>query len=208
MRLKVYYQPDEVQENLYTFGNEWMLADTYQEYKGAYHAYLTGEIYTLGIYSSTQSKLLIPYKQTNSDIFRYTQLRPDIKILNDIKLISHQPIITSKDLNIGYINRYFVQKINETWIIEINESLYKQLVNNGIESKLYQFVSVTWYISGNIQDLVNGIITNTGVITKNTQQIQNASKIISNIATKLSNPLQYYTDSDYVVPVDINGLDS
>ena len=37
MRLKVYYQPDEVEEYLYTFGNEWMLTDSKQEYKGAYH---------------------------------------------------------------------------------------------------------------------------------------------------------------------------
>jgi len=208
MRFKIYYQPDEIQENLYTFGGEWMLADTYQEYKGIYHKYLTGEVYTLGTYNAAQSKLLIPYKQINIDSFRYMQLRPDIKILNNIKLISHRPIISSKNLNDGYINRYFVQKINETWIIEINELLYKQLVNDGIESKLYQFVSITWYISGNIQDLVYGITTSTGIITKNLQQIQNASKIIPNITTKLSNPLEFYTDYDYVVPADINGLDS
>ena len=208
MRLKVYYQPDEIQENLYTFGNEWMFADTYQEYKGPYHTYLTGEAYTLSTYNSAQSKLLIPYKKTDPDIFRYTQIRTDIKILTNLKLISHIPVVTPADLIVGYITRYFVQKINETWIIEINEKLYRQLVTDGIESKLYQFISVKWFISGNVQDSTNGIVNIPGVATKNLQQIQFASKTISNIATKLSNPTELYQDTNYVVPQDINGLDS
>ena len=79
---------------------------------------------------------------------------------------------------------------------------------DGIESKLYQFISVKWFISGNVQDSTNGIVNIPGVATKNLQQIQIASKTISNIATKLSNPTELYQDTNYVVPQDINGLDS
>lgn len=208
MRLKIYYQPDEIEENLYTFGNEWMLADTYQEYKGAYHKYLTGEVYTLKSYDSTLSKPLVEYQNINSQVYRYSNLRPDIKILNKIHVYSHTPIITQENLHAGYIYRYFVQKINESWIIEINEQLYRTLVLDGLEAILYRFVEVKWYITGSLEDVKIGLANTPGVITKNIQSIRNASQIIPNISKKLSNPAEFYLDTSYKIAVDINGLDS
>jgi hypothetical protein len=208
MRLKVYYQPDEVEEYLYTFGNEWMLTDSKQEYKGAYHKYLTGEVYTQSTYNSVLSKPLIPFQPIEEDAFAYSQLRPDIKILSNIRIASHIPIVTPADLKVGYINRYFVQKINETWIIEINQTLYNQLITDGFEAILYRFVAVKWFVSGTLTDINDGNVKTLGVISKNLQQIQNASNVISNISSKLLNPAELYVDTDYVVPVDINGLNS
>ena len=45
-----------------------------------------------------------------------------------------------------------------------------------------------------------------GVITKNTQQIKAAAQTIPELTTILSNPLEFYSDTDYIAPVDINGL--
>jgi hypothetical protein len=208
MRLKVYYQPDEVEEYLYTFGNEWMLRDSKQEYKGAYHKYLTGEVYTQSTYNSALSKPLIPFQPIEEDAFAYSQLRPDIKIISNIQIVAHIPIVTPADLKIGYINRYFVQKINESWILEINQTLYDQLVTNAFEAISYQFVAIKWFVAGTLNDIDNGNVKTQGTITKNLQQIQNARNVIPNISLKLSNPAELYIDTEYNVPIDINGLDS
>jgi hypothetical protein len=45
MRLKLYYTTDEITNNLYTSGMQYMLQDN-TEYRGLYHTYLTGEVYT------------------------------------------------------------------------------------------------------------------------------------------------------------------
>jgi hypothetical protein len=208
MRLKVYYQPDEVEEYLYTFGNEWMLADSKQEYKGAYHKYLTGEVYTQSTYNPTLSKSLIPFQLIEQDAVAYSQLRPDIKILSNIQIVSHNPNVTPIDLQLGYINRYFVQKINEYWITEINQQLYNDLLTDGYEAILYNFVAIKWFVSGALNDNDNEGVKTLGVVTKNLQQIRNASNIIPNISLKLSNVTEFYVDIEYNVPADINGLDS
>lgn len=208
MRLKVYYQPDEIQENLYTFGNEWMLADTYEEYNGPYHQYLTGEVYTLSTYNSTLSKKLIPYVNIDESVFRYQQLRNDIKLTNNFKITSYYPIINNEDLQAGFITRYFVQKHNDSNVIEVNKSIYDMIRNDKSEAILYKIVQLKWYIVGNIEDTVDKTVKIPGIVTKNLQQIQIASKTIKYIQTKLNNVTEFYTDIDFVVPADINGLDS
>jgi len=43
-----------------------------------------------------------------------------------------------------------------------------------------------------------------GVIELNTKEIQRMEQTLPGISKKLTNPLQYYTDTDFVVPRDIN----
>jgi len=82
------------------------------------------------------------------------------------------------------------------------------LVTDGFEAILYRFVAVKWFVSGTLTDINDGNVKTLGVISKNLQQIQNASNVIPNISSKLSNPAELYVDTEYVVPVDINGLNS
>ena len=57
-RLKVYYPLNEITNNLNTTGSQWML-ESLEEYKGLYHTYTTGEIYSGGKYDKNISKKLV-----------------------------------------------------------------------------------------------------------------------------------------------------
>ena len=53
----------------------------------------------------------------------------------------------------------------------------------------------------------NGVVQK-GVITQNNIFKQAAIKKMPELETVLTDPLQYYVDDTYNIPVDINGLDS
>jgi len=61
-----------------------------------------------------------------------------------------------------------------------------------------------WYITGNIQDVVQGSVNVLGVRSKNLKQIEAANKILPGISEVLKNHLQFYTDTAFIVPKDIN----
>ena len=71
---------------------------------------------------------------------------------------------------------------------------------------MYKTAELTWTITGATQDTKKGVVMVPGVVTKNLQQIKLATKQIPELKTILTNPLQFYTDTDYIAPVDINGL--
>jgi len=208
MRLKLYYQPEEIEDNLYTFGKEWMIQSTYQEYKGLYHKYLTGEVYTMPTYVPELSQKLVAYEEISESRFRYQEIRNDIQIKNEFVIVSYYPQLTQKNIDDGFITRYFVQKHNEQSIIEIDNVTYNIIKNDGLESVLYTIISVKWFISGPLEDNISSLVKNYGVVTKNLQQIQIASKTIKNISSKLSDPTELYIDTTYITPKDINQLDS
>ncbi len=54
-RLKTFYTADEITNNLYTSGSEYMTEDNV-EYVGSYHSYATGERYTNQTLKVTVSK--------------------------------------------------------------------------------------------------------------------------------------------------------
>ena len=73
---------------------------------------------------------------------------------------------------------------------------------------MYIAVQLQWFITGNIDDsTIRGVFI-PGVISKNKSAVNIASNTIPDITLILTNLTQYYTDTDYSVPVDINGLDS
>ena len=77
-----------------------------------------------------------------------------------------------------------------------------------IDKKLHNAATLQWSITGNIEDVtINGILS-IGVISKNKKAVEEASQTIPDIALILTNFTQFYTDVNYVVPVDINRLDS
>jgi hypothetical protein len=49
----------------------------------------------------------------------------------------------------------------------------------------------------------NGVLA-PGVVEKNFQEIRKAEMELPGISLILTNPIQYYSDSDFVIPKDIN----
>lgn len=202
-RLKLYYPIDEITNNLYTYGSELMTEDN-KEYIGPFHRYVTGEVYTGAKWDAKISKKLIAFKQQTTQTI-YNKLKPDISL----KHVAPNRVniqITSDDIAKGSIQRYFICKQTESIVFEIDATQYQRWVINRIDNKAYVSVQLTWMIAGMIQDTKNGNVTIPGVITKNTQQIKVATKTIPILSSILTNPLEFYVDTDYVTPIDINGL--
>ena len=206
-RLKLYYPVDEITPNLFTQGKEFMTEDNV-EYIGRYHRYNTGEIYTESNWDVRKSKRLIKYvENVTKQSFVYDTLQPNLT-LKYIQPNTHSVTISKNDISTGYITRYFIKKINNENIIEINQIQYNAWLQDVIEKKMHIALSLTWYISGTIEDETSGVVTIPGVISKNQKQVSYASKTLPGLSNMLTNFIEYYTDNDYSVPVDINGLDS
>jgi hypothetical protein len=202
MRNKAYYMPDEIISNLYTVGQEFQLADG-TEYIGLYHRYTTNEVYTNAVWNSKTSVRLFPYVRVTKDARIYKTLKTELKT----KFIPPQPytcMVTNSDIANGYITRYFIKKVNESKIIEINESQYNLWNSSTIDRNLYDAIKLIWFITGDKTDKKIGTAVKKGVVTKNLSQIQYGKRKIPNLESILTDPLQYYTDTDFIVPVDIN----
>ena len=95
---------------------------------------------------------------------------------------------TDIDYQNGQITRYFVQKVNDSRVIEVNQSNF-----NDVSTFLYIKVSLQWKITGTVNNIIkNNQVQTIGVTEFNTQQILDASKVIFQLSDKLINPLQFY----------------
>lgn len=201
MRIKITYLPDEITNNLYTFGKEWMGIDN-TEYIGLYHTYSTGETYSEGVWNSKKSIKLIPYEDVSSLKYQY-------KKLNSVNTayVTPTPYQAENSISINQeqIQRYFLQRKNDlNDIIEIDSTQFDLYANQQIDNNLYTAIQLTWYISGNTQDtMINGS-KQFGIVSKNRNAVVNAERRMPGITSKLSNLLEFYTDTDFVVPRDIN----
>jgi len=200
MRIKSKYSLSEITNNLYTFGSEWMLQD-YTEYIGLYHTYTTGEVYTEPKWDRKTSKKLIKFVQINNNTFVYNILKPNIKTeYNSIQ--PDYPVIGTKERKSGTITRYFIKRVNSNNIIEIDEKQFKDFNSKKIDPNVNIVTNLQWAISGNIEDEFHGNIFIPGVITKNQKAI--AKSTIPGISAKLTNLLEFYADTEFIVPPDIN----
>jgi hypothetical protein len=201
-RIKLQYTPKEIITDLYTYGLEWM-TDRQIEYKGLYHKYTTGEVYTEPVWDANKSIILVPYVNTPFNVRTYKQLKPKIKT----KFNSIYPInisIDPTDIKKTFITRYFLQKQTDYSITEINSAQYDDFSSGLIDTNVYKSVTIKWYIAGPLFDEGDGVKV-LGVLTKNKMSLNAAEKDIIGIQSKLTNFAEYYTDTDFKVPKDING---
>jgi|7_EtaG_2_1085326.scaffolds.fasta_scaffold10439_2 hypothetical protein len=199
MRKKVSYNIDEIVNNLYTFGEEYETADG-NNYIGLYHKYIfTDEIYTQPSWDKNTSVVLNKTEIQPEAVKEYKKLNPNIKTSYD----SIIDIIPEKKNN-KTLNRYFVQNVSSKKIQEIDQKQFDSF-SDKFDNNLYTAVNINWTISGNIINTTNtnGIL-NLGVKTKNKEAIKKAEKKIPNISAKLTNLLEFYTDTEFIVPADIN----
>jgi uncharacterized membrane protein len=204
-RLKLKYSKQETKNDLYTFGKEWQLEDG-TEYIGTYHQYTaTNETYTESSWNASLSKPLFEYHDQTSINTLYRKLNNAKTKFDHVR--DHHVIITKKDVQLGSITRFFLKKANETLIIEISPETAQQYVALKIDNVQYTLGSLKWKITGPI-DTVNTNISIPGVFDENSKAIKQLEQTLPGLSNKLNNPLEFYTDTDFVVPADINGLDS
>lgn len=102
--------------------------------------------------------------------------------------VNYIPTITQKDLDLGYIDRFFVGKINYFDAYETNNKDY-----NLANSSYYNKVKIKWKITGPEFNKYNGkMLETTGVVNYNILRIKQASIYIPNIQIVLNNPKQFW----------------
>jgi hypothetical protein len=202
-RFKTYYPTSEITPDLYTSGKQWMTTNNV-EYIGAYHKYLTGEVYTKARWQPDVSTVLIPYidQTIPNKNMPYLKLKPEFQLARTSPT-AHTVNVTVTDYARGILQRFFIKKRNDNSIIEINKQQFDAWKSDQIDKKLYIAIEIAWYIAGPANDVITGIAV-PGVATRNQKQIQLAANTIPEIATYLTNPLQFYADTEYTVPKDIN----
>ena len=149
----------------------------------------------------------MPYVKYDTTNEQYKQLKPNINVRYETPN-GASAVVTRSDVTNGFITRYFMQRINDAKILEVNQTTYQKWFSNTIDKKMYQAVSIQWTITGNLDDTTYRGAFQPGVMTKNKLAIADASTTIPDIANILTNLTQFYTDTDYIAPIDINGLDS
>lgn len=94
------------------------------------------------------------------------------------------------DYTMPYVRRYFVKRINDNEIIEVNVDNYKSL-----SSTLYIMVLMKWKITGPQNTVIkNGIVTSEGVVEFNFAQIKEAEKSMPGMFKRLPNLLEGYEE--------------
>ena len=186
MRQKTYYTVDEITNNLYTTGSAWM-NESGVEYIGLYHQYSTGETYTQPVWSYNNSVKLIKYENVKLDVATYKKLK-SIRTTYE-NFVPYTVKLTAYDINNGFISRFFIQKINELSVIEIDSATFIKWQSKEIDPNIYVAVQLIWYISGTLTDETQGSVYMPSITTLNTIAIQNAKQTIRNIDTILTNLL-------------------
>jgi hypothetical protein len=205
MRRRLHYTPNQITNNLYTTGSQWMLENE-TEYVGPYHTYTTGEVFTQTEWNAQTSKQLFPIVLENPATKQYKTLKTiQTAFQSPIKVF---PTITVSDRTAGFITRYFLKKYNQPELIEIDSAQYTEWQSNKIDRNLYIGTSLKWQITGPLTTETKNGATVLSVATQNIQTIQAAQLTMPELSALLQNPTQYYTDIDFVAPKDINGLDS
>jgi len=202
MRQKAYYPTSEIQTDLYTSGKEWQFENG-TEYIGLYHKYDTGEVYTQPEWNTNTSRKLIKYSNQSESVKTYRSINTSIQTKFN-SVYATYPLPTQQDrFNKSYI-RYFIKKINDNNIIEIDKLQYDDWLSNKIDRNIYTAVTITWTISGEPADITTGNVTAPGIMTKNKTQLTTAEAVMPGISKKLSNLLEHYISSDVNIPPDIN----
>lgn len=202
MRNKLRYTIDEITIDLYTPGGLYMTEDNV-EYIGAYHQYITNEIYTGSVWNAKTSLKLIPLVKTRTDNVVYRKLKSNL--VTKYYLPAATTItITEQQRMTGSITRYFMKKTNDNQIFEIDERTYTLWQSKRIDPLVYLAASLQWQIAGLVTDETVAGVSKLGVRTKNLNQIKLAEAKLLGISLKLTNPIELYTDIDFKVPKDIN----
>ena len=118
---------------------------------------------------------------------RYTQIlsEQDKQIIIP-KLVSYVPKPKDKDYEVGYIKRYFAQKVNDeaSPIVEVSQTYFTKISN----SPYFNSTSIRWKIAGLLESQGHII----GVKQSNSNSILRGCKDLKNLKNYLLNTQQFY----------------
>lgn len=142
---------NQIKENLYTSGNEFVEKSSYKNYKGYYCAtgnkFFSGKKYSsnaIEIIKSTPSTNKVKEFDANTLKYFYQAPKSIQNILTDQTEIKSIKFTPSQDvINKGYATRYFVKKTNTSpiYIAEISKETF-----NDLKNPIYTKVSLTWKV--------------------------------------------------------------
>jgi hypothetical protein len=137
---------NQILENLYTIGNEYLLIRTYDNYVGYYHS-VSGKKY-IGATYKPNSIELVPYTE-NREVAAYNlskidpvYMRINPSIINIIKKDEFPIVRVNYTPSPNTLYRFFIKRANETNspILEVN----KQTYINARATKFYYTLNILW----------------------------------------------------------------
>lgn len=204
MRPRLRYNKEDITENLFTTGSEWMTTDNI-EYKGIYHRYVDGTVLTLGTYDPKLSRKLIPFQPQEQDTAnerRYRILKTEQKTKYQSP-IAGTTLPTENDITKGFFKRYYIEKFDGQ-IFEITKDTYKLYTDKKIDPNLYKAVELNWTIKGPLQNETVGNVTTLSVENSNKKAVTNAAKTCPLLLQFITNFIEFAIIGDIQVPPDIN----
>jgi len=199
-RQRAYYTKAQITTGLLTEGGQYMLVDN-TEYKGQYHTYTTGEVFTEPSYVNGLSKKLIPFvdiQSTNLEIDNAKNFEYDsIKKITVNKSMSPNPAFvppTNKDILRGYMIRNFAVKVTDGEVIELTTKDIQQIGSeNGLDENLYRTFNLRWKITGPTNDVLDsqGNIIESGIVQTNQRTLNLKAQKYPKIKEYIPNLLQF-----------------
>ena len=178
--------------NQYTYGSEYVVASTGQDYIGFYHITNQGTIYT-GQNPNTPNNQLLLTKNQSVVLNKTSQLYVSLKQQqgNQFKLILPDPPSyfaqpTESDYQRGYFTRYFTKKINDRGIStlkEIDQQTYSKINSNSkdYDSYMWKTAESKWVLTGSLNDTIVGGVVKKGVRNANYNLILRASQLVEGL---------------------------
>lgn len=204
MRRKAFYSEQEIVKNLYTQGKEWMLTD-YTEYKGQYHRYTTGEVYTQPEWNKLTSKRLIKYQDLTETVKMYKSTK-NVSVNYNNNIPSYKPVTTASDKKTGSITRYFIKRYDSEIVTEISADTFNKWSSNKIDQNIYQATSIEWIVA----DTYTKIDINKDAIPQvsefNRKTVLSLQRPFNVLSKYLTNYTELYVDPTYTIPPDINNI--
>jgi hypothetical protein len=208
-RKKIYYPDSQIEKNLFTEGKEWMYLKDWKEYRGFYHKYTNGEVFTEREWDPNRSEVLVPYKQKSDSYFRYLDIKQyslfqgqKYQNIGPQKFYTYtapravQRLPTDIETQNGFMERVFVYKRNERnrVMFEVDAKQIENFEkdNTGINQYLYGYVKIPWKLDGPERDIFDGSTLKTpGVIDTNQRIIDRFSKKFPILRSILTNPREH-----------------
>lgn len=208
-RKKIYYPDSQIEKNLFTEGKEWMYLKDWKEYRGFYHKYTNGEVFTEREWDPNRSEVLVPYKQKSDSYFRYLDIK-QYSLFQGQKYQNIGPqkfytytapravkrLPTDIETQNGFMERVFVYKRNERnrvmFEVDVKQIENFEKDNTGINQYLYGYVKIPWKLDGPERDIFEGSTLKTpGVIDTNQRIIDRFSKKFPILRSILTNPREH-----------------
>tara|TARA_R110000851_G_scaffold313422_1_gene475060 strand:+ start:214 stop:819 length:606 start_codon:yes stop_codon:yes gene_type:complete len=201
----MYYPKNKIKPNQYTSGGVYYTLKGNVNWIGFYFETFDGKIFagkTIGVGTNEEliksTKKQTEYKTIGNEL--YTDF---LKKDNSVVQLLSQYIIpkssipqpTEEDYKAGLFTRYFLSRINDENIMEINSVLFNDVMQGSkYNSSLYAVVSLNWRIRGSLEStLSNGILVK-GVRGKNEQMVIIKNGKLKGLDKYLTNFSEFYKE--------------